>query len=171
MRISTRKIIASSLAEASSLAPRGGPHVLLLRSSDDMVCRNIMCSKLGNVCLCRLALCLSRCPNLKSIDLSGNKLDSIPDAIGLCTNLYSIDISNNNLRTLPKVLSQNRYLHEIDLRKNPLSLSIEDILSTRSVKTILADRDQVTDDLPLVAKQNQYLNIDLSKESKLQYMS
>ena len=54
---------------------------LLLRRSPELVCRNLMCEKVGGPCVCRLALSLSRMPHLTALDLSHNSLTRLPDAV------------------------------------------------------------------------------------------
>lgn len=69
-------MIARSIREASALK-----HVrsLLLRRSEDLVCRNMLCEKVGEPCVCRLDLVLSRIPQLQV----GNA--PLADALGACS--------------------------------------------------------------------------------------
>lgn len=113
--------IARSLLDAS----RGASEVkeLRLAASPDLVCMNIMCSKVrsvllcswtfqymlrsisaklpaclvgfqvGEPCLCRLAKCLSRLTDLEVLDLSRNGLKSVPDDINRLAKLTDLDLS------------------------------------------------------------------------------
>jgi Leucine-rich repeat (LRR) protein len=107
--------IARSLLDAS----RGASEVkeLRLAASPDLVCMNIMCSKVrsvllcswtcqymlrsislvgcqvGEPCLCRLAKCLSRLTDLEVLDLSRNNLKSVPDDINRLAKLTDLDLS------------------------------------------------------------------------------
>ena len=45
---------------------------LVLKRSEDLICRNLFCEKVGEVCICRLSSVIEKLPNLKILDLSNN---------------------------------------------------------------------------------------------------
>ena len=61
--------------------------------TSDLICVNMMCEHVGAPCICKLARCLTRCPNLKSLDLAGNKLGSLPESIAELQALTHLDVS------------------------------------------------------------------------------
>lgn len=58
---------------------------------------------------------------VQSLDLSANKLRSLPDDFGLLTNLVKIDLSGNALTFLPESFGQLTQLQHLDLYKNELT--------------------------------------------------
>jgi Leucine rich repeat len=138
---STRE--ARSLAEASSLASLGGPHVLLLRASEDLLCRNMMCEKLGGACICRLALTLSRCSQLRSLDIAANALAELPDAVFERASLQQLDLSNNALTAVPASLRLLAQLEDLNIAGNPLQLSVDHITALPLLKRLSISQAQL----------------------------
>lgn len=58
----SQPMIARSIREASALKQVSS---LVLRRSEDLVCRNMLCEKVGEPCVCRLDLVLARIPKLQ----------------------------------------------------------------------------------------------------------
>jgi hypothetical protein len=81
---------------------------LHLSGSPDLVCMNLMCEKLGQPCLCRVSLALQRLVHLTTLDLSGNALSSVPDAVDpqYLPSLQVLNLSRNNIAELPSLLSK-----------------------------------------------------------------
>ena len=84
---------ATRLSEAVRLGPK--VEALVLRGSEptDLSCVNIMCEKVGEPCVCKLARCVSRLPNLIRLEIPDHKLGFLPEAIGELTSLQYIDVS------------------------------------------------------------------------------
>lgn len=59
--------------------------------------------------------------NLKTLNISNNKIESISQEIGRCIKLESLDMSHNLLKTVPNSLSQLRNLKKISLNNNQLT--------------------------------------------------
>eukprot|EP01084_Bolivina_argentea_P174682 302572_1 len=95
--IGHQKIVAKSLAEASKAAPMGGVLELILRDSEDLICRNILCGKIGQGCACRLAVSLDRNKRLCVLDVSGGLLDVLPSLDSLHQSLLVLRIARNPL--------------------------------------------------------------------------
>lgn len=140
-------LLARSLAEASALAARGGPASLILSASPDLQCRNLMCEKWGFACLCRLAVCLQRCANLTSLDLSHNGLTSLPEPVLLhqssATRLAHLDISGNALRTLPDAVLRLGTLRSLAVDGNPLTLQVHQLLALPRLQEVLLSEGQL----------------------------
>ncbi|MGL5345860.1 MAG: leucine-rich repeat domain-containing protein [Peptostreptococcaceae bacterium] len=58
--------------------------------------------------------------NLIRLDLSGNKLSSLPASISSLSNLVNLNLSNNNLISLPTEFSSLTNLKSLDLSKNKI---------------------------------------------------
>jgi Leucine-rich repeat (LRR) protein len=55
-----------------------------------------MCEHVGEACICKLAKCLSRCPNITHLDLSGNNLGVLPEeGIASLKKLEYLDVSGS----------------------------------------------------------------------------
>ncbi|CAN0304928.1 unnamed protein product, partial [Laminaria digitata] len=84
-------VIARSLKDAARLG--SATTSLLLRKSEDLVCQNLMCSKLGEACLCRLAVHLSRLSGLRELNVAENDLGILPEPVFELPELEKLDIS------------------------------------------------------------------------------
>lgn len=109
-------IIARTLGEAYSL--RASATLLDLSQSADLVCVNVMCASLGGACACRLAQSLSRMEVLSELDVSGNKLTVLPDAVFELRGLRRLSAARNGLTGLPETLVQAADLRHLDVRDN-----------------------------------------------------
>lgn len=84
-------VIARSLKDAARLG--SATTSLLLRKSEDLVCRNMMCAKLGDACVCRLAVHVSRLGGLRQLDIAENELGALPESVFELPGLAGLDIS------------------------------------------------------------------------------
>lgn len=73
---------------------------------------NLMCEKVGDPCICRLSVVLEKLQHLEGLNLSGNKLISLPESVGQLQRLRYLDLSNNRLQTLPKSI---QYLKQLEV--------------------------------------------------------
>ena len=83
-----------------------------------------MCEHVGSACICKLARALSRLPHLKRLDLAGNDLGALPDAVGDLRHLQYLDISGNklkdisvvgNLQSLVELKADDNQIESVDL--------------------------------------------------------
>ena len=122
-KVTAVDLVSNSLAEATRHGKRCKS--LNLSKSEDLVCKNIMCEKLGEACICRLARCLSFTPNVVDIDLSNNGLTNLPDTIYTLENLEKIDLKGNSFSKEERESIKER-LHEMkkELEKSKLVVNI-----------------------------------------------
>lgn len=113
-------IVAHSLDSAYKL--RATATSLLLSSSPELRCVNLMCEKVGYGCACRLALTVSRMPALLELDVSHCALDSLPESVWGCGTLTRLIANGNLLTHLPdNAAHMPRSLIELDVRDNVLA--------------------------------------------------
>jgi Leucine-rich repeat (LRR) protein len=65
--------------------------------------------------------------NVTLLSLSGNQLQSIPDAIGNCAQLHSLDLDRNQLQIIPDTIGNCTQLQWLHLNRNKLQ-SIPDAI-------------------------------------------
>ncbi len=60
------------------------------------------------------------------LDLSNNRLQSLPDSIGQLALLQKLDLYSNQLRTLPLTFFNLKKLKWLDLKNNPLEPGLKE---------------------------------------------
>lgn len=103
-------------------------HALLLPSSQDLVCKNMMCEHVGSSCACKLSLVLERLPQLQTMDLSNNQLRFLPASTFELTQLTHLDLARNQLTELSVSVTQLQQLQVLDLSHNCINKLPEDAL-------------------------------------------
>lgn len=90
-----------------------------LRGSDELICRNVFCEKLGEPCVCRLASVLERTKNVRRLVLRGCGIGAVPDGVWHLPLLRSLDLSGNRLDSLRVPDNGGLALEELVLSDNP----------------------------------------------------
>ena len=89
----------------------GEAQALDLSRSEDLLCRNLVCERVGEPCICRLASALERhAATLAWLSLAGNGLTQLPAALTALPALRYLDISSNGLLALPAGFADLRSL-------------------------------------------------------------
>lgn len=126
---------------------------------------------------------LSELKGLLEIDLSDNKLQSLPASIGQLTNLLRLDLKHNQLETLPEEIGNLSNLYSLDLQYNALKTlpdSFEKLtllawlnLSHNKLSWLPASIGQLTNllQLDLSYNQLQILLKGIGNLSKLRYLN
>ena len=87
---------------------------LELRASEDLVCLNALCAKLGEACGCRLSAVLGRLAALETLDLSRNGLRALPtEEFGRLRRLRTLNLAHNPLEEFPAGLAAAPALREL----------------------------------------------------------
>ncbi|XP_062382238.1 leucine-rich repeat-containing protein 20 isoform X1 [Sardina pilchardus] len=74
---------------------------------------------------------------LRELDLQGNVLTKLPDAVGEMEHLTSINLSQNKLTSFPERLTNIRTLENINLENNQISdVPVEKLSSMPALKTV-----------------------------------
>ncbi|XP_022700519.1 leucine-rich repeat-containing protein 40-like isoform X1 [Varroa jacobsoni] len=80
---------------------------------------------------------------LKILDLRGNKLQSVPEAITNIQGLERLDLSNNDLRSLPYSIGALNHMNSLLVEGNPLRSIRQDILRRGTVHLMKYLRDRL----------------------------
>ncbi|OQS01902.1 hypothetical protein THRCLA_21571 [Thraustotheca clavata] len=111
-------MIAKSLRDAATHT--SSVQKLVLRKSQDLVCRNLMCERVGEACVCKLSLVLERLPQLEELDVSENKLQMLPPSIFQLSKLKQLNVSGNMLTSQSlEQLGQLKELQILHVENNP----------------------------------------------------
>eukprot|EP00808_Paulinella_micropora_P012660 g24589.t1 len=126
---------AYSIAEAVKLGI-GKCERLILDTSPDFVCANVLCPKAGQLCLCRFSINISRLTWLKVLSLRNNGIDRWPE-IGKLVRLETLDLGSNRLKEIPREVTQLKSLRTLRLRANSsLRVLHEDLWSLPNLQEI-----------------------------------
>ena len=113
--------VATCLSDLARAAPHGSVVSVEMRSSEDLVCNNLMCEQLGGACVCRLARFMESLPRVERMDLSQNNLHVLPDAIWDRRNLRVLDLSHNAISRVPQQVAALEKLEVLRLAGNSIS--------------------------------------------------
>ncbi|CAH0518638.1 unnamed protein product [Peronospora belbahrii] len=128
-------VLATSLRDIARLGAR--VKTLQLHKSNDLVCRQIMCEHLSDACACRLALALERVPQLQCLDLSNNKLRTLPDAVYTLQHLKTLNVQQNRLTTLSTDVEKLTELEMLNVCDNELkTLPVKQLETLEKLKTL-----------------------------------
>lgn len=115
----------SSLKGAALALGRGEKVArLALQRSEDLKCKNIMCGKLDEACVCKLARYVAQTPlaALEELDLSGNAIDVVPSSVFTCLpSLSVLTLRGNRLGAVSDEVKGLRELRHLDLSDNPVT--------------------------------------------------
>ena len=131
-----RAAIARSLPEAYRY--RETAVSLLLASSPDLACNNLMCEHVSRGCACRLSQVVERMPCLEEVDVSHNALPLLPGSLfSHLPHLRVLNAASNALHTLPHTLAACPSLEELDLRGNAfLTLPLDTLAALPKLKLL-----------------------------------
>jgi len=93
---------------------------LCLRRSPDLKCANLLCTKVGEPCICRLGVVLQKLVSVKALSLSENDLTEIPSSLWELHQLHFLDLSRNLLVDIPGDIGKLQNLQQLDVSGNPL---------------------------------------------------
>ncbi len=105
----------------------------------------------------------------QELDLSGKRLNFLPEAITQLQQLRHLDVSNNQLRTLPEFIGQLRDLQRLDVSKNQLRTLPDTLWTLTNLEVFSAARnrlDGLSDDIKRLTKL-QSLDLSSNKISEL----
>mmetsp|Transcript_16957 Transcript_16957/g.27450 ORF Transcript_16957/g.27450 Transcript_16957/m.27450 type:complete len:158 (-) Transcript_16957:1207-1680(-) len=143
-----------SLKSAARACTRGDAvKRLLLRGSEDLQCRSIMCSKLEQTCVCKLArfLVQNKFYALEHLDISDNKIDLVPAPVFTdLPKLKKLDLSDNLIQTIVGEVGHLHDLEELDLSNNKIKDLPFDVLENMpSLKRINLKGNEETLETPI----------------------
>lgn len=109
---------------AAVKCPPGELRGLYLARSNDLVCRNLMCGKVGTPCVCRIGRWLSQhrplLASCEQLSLRGNALHVLPDEVWSLPRLTHLDLSDNDLAVLPEEIGRLASLEVLYVNANQL---------------------------------------------------
>lgn len=108
-------MIATSLRGVSRAT-----RVLDLSASVELVCDNMMCAKVGELCLCKFSIALAKIGHVSELRLNGNGMDRWPE-VWRIRGLQRLDVSDNRLESVPAEILQLSMLEELRISDNQLA--------------------------------------------------
>ncbi len=82
--------------------------------------------------------------HLKRLDLSGNRLATLPAEVGNLTNLKQLDLSGNRLATLPAEVGNLTNLKQLNLSANQLTALPAEVGNLANLLELYLDRNKLT---------------------------
>ena len=110
------------------------PFALNLSESEDLICKNLMCEKLDEVCICKLARWISingsALENLEALELENNGLTILPDSLFDLKKVKYLNLRHNSLTDFPEGIARLDNLKILDISHNKLHGEMPDFLTT-----------------------------------------
>jgi len=101
---------------------------------------------------------------IKRLDVSHNRMSTLPAEVSSLTQLERVDISHNSFVSLPECLFQAPKLQEIDARKNFIAgLDIELVASSPKLETLNLEENPLTREAEAAAKSEAGIEIRVTK--------
>jgi len=105
-------------------------------------------------------------PSLHELNISRNKLCSVPDLLATCSLLSFLDLSNNKLSSLPPSMGSLPHLREIILSVNSFTSIPPPLYSCAKLETILIANNQInTLDIESLSKLTNLAILDLQNNA------
>ncbi|KAG8470896.1 hypothetical protein KFE25_009317 [Diacronema lutheri] len=109
--------------------------VLDLSASAELVCDNLMCAKVGELCLCKFSIALPKIAHVSELRLRGNGMDRWPE-LWRIPGLHILDVSENRLQSIPREIAQLSHLKELRISHNDLESLPEELAQLPSLRLV-----------------------------------
>ncbi|KAJ1632416.1 hypothetical protein T492DRAFT_612370, partial [Pavlovales sp. CCMP2436] len=93
--------------------------VLDLSASVELVCDNMMCEKVGELCLCKFSIAFPKVEHIMELRLRSNGMDRWPE-VWRIPGLRVLDVSDNRLASIPPEIMQLTQLEELRMCDNQI---------------------------------------------------
>lgn len=87
---------------------------------------------------------IGECVALRKLFLSRNRLRTIPESIGKCICIEDLILSNNEIQLIPESIGELRSMVELDLRMNQLDTIPDTIINCISLQSVFATLNHFT---------------------------
>lgn len=84
--------------------------------------------------------------NLKVLDLRDNKIETLPNEIGMLQSLIRLDLSNNSIKNLPSTLASLVHLMSLHVDGNQIRSLRRDIIQCGTHRILKALKDRSPDE-------------------------
>jgi hypothetical protein len=71
--------------------------VIRMNGSEDLICNNLMCERVGDACVCKIARFIEDIPNLRVVELADNNLHTVPDSLYRIEALTHLDLRGKSI--------------------------------------------------------------------------
>ncbi|XP_039993019.1 leucine-rich repeat-containing protein 57 isoform X3 [Xiphias gladius] len=101
--------------------------------------------------------------NLRTVDLSGNKIEVLPAAIGNFLHLKSLTLNSNRLTSVPSEIGKLKKLETLSLNGNRIQQLPPSLGQLKALRTLSLAGNQISDFPPGLATLRQLDLLDLSR--------
>jgi len=99
---------------------------------------------------------------LTKLDLHNNKIASLPESIGMIPQLETLDLSCNELVKLPNSFCRMMHLHSLSLQKNKLTQLPDNIGVLTELRSLNVEYNEITRLPPSIVRLSSLENLNLS---------
>ncbi|XP_052414885.1 volume-regulated anion channel subunit LRRC8E-like [Carassius gibelio] len=124
-------------------------------------CRRLTVLKLWHNHISYIPEHISKLRALETLDLSWNKIRSLPPRLCYCTKLRHLDLSHNQLASLPSEIGILQSLQFLSLAFNSLESLPEELFSCKRLKVLALGNNSISSLSPLVGNLAQLLRLEL----------
>ncbi|XP_023647790.2 volume-regulated anion channel subunit LRRC8E [Paramormyrops kingsleyae] len=132
-------------------------------------CRNLVTLRLWHNAILYIPEHIDKLVSLESLNLSWNRIRSLPTGLFYCTTLRHLNLSHNQLSSLPPEVGILQCLQHLSLASNSLGSLPDELFSCKHLKSLVLADNSLASLSPLVSGLSQLVHLEL-QGNRLQFL-